>query len=67
MLPRCSALVSVGALLVQLGPDAEQTLPGWQIGLSIAATIAALVLIGIWSRRALQRLTRGGSSMKNPG
>jgi hypothetical protein len=53
--------------LVQLGPKAEQALPGWQIGLSIAATIAALVLIGIWSRRALQRLTGGGSPMKNPG
>lgn len=66
MLPRCSALVSVGALLVQLGPEAEQSLPGWQIGLSIAATIAALVLIGIWSRRAFQRLTGEGSPMKNP-
>jgi uncharacterized membrane protein YdjX (TVP38/TMEM64 family) len=57
MLPRCSALVSVGALLVQLGPESEQTLPSWQIGLSIAATIVALFLIGSWSRRALQRVT----------
>jgi phospholipase D1/2 len=57
MLPRCSALVSVGALLAQLGPETEQTIPTWLIGLSIAATIAMLVLIGIWSRRALQRLT----------
>jgi uncharacterized membrane protein YdjX (TVP38/TMEM64 family) len=59
MLPRCSALVSVGALLAQLGTETEQTIPNWLIGLSIVATVAMLVLIGIWSRRALQRLTVG--------
>jgi uncharacterized membrane protein YdjX (TVP38/TMEM64 family) len=66
MLPRCSALVSVGALVVQLGPDVERTIPGWQIGLSIVATIVALVLIGIWSRRALRQMTAGARDV-SPG
>jgi uncharacterized membrane protein YdjX (TVP38/TMEM64 family) len=62
MFPRCSALVSIGGLLAQLGPDAEQTLPNWLIWVSIVATIAVLVLIGVWSRRALKRLTDAGGA-----
>jgi uncharacterized membrane protein YdjX (TVP38/TMEM64 family) len=60
MLPRCAAVVNVGSLLAQLGPQAEQMLPTWYIVGGIAATVAVLVLIGRWSRRALAQFTGPG-------
>jgi uncharacterized membrane protein YdjX (TVP38/TMEM64 family) len=57
MLPRCAAVVNIGALIAQLGPQAEQTMPAWYIVGGIAATVAALVVIAKWSRRALAQLT----------
>jgi uncharacterized membrane protein YdjX (TVP38/TMEM64 family) len=56
MLPRCAAVVNVGALLAQVGASAERSLPGWLIVAGIAATVLLLILITLWSRRALARL-----------
>lgn len=54
-IPRTSATVFVGSSLNRL--NFEQPQESWLLFLGIAATIAATVIIGILSRRALERLT----------
>jgi uncharacterized membrane protein YdjX (TVP38/TMEM64 family) len=63
MLPRCAAVVNVGALWGQLGAQAETTAPVWLIVAGIAATVLALALIGMWSRRALLSISLGERSL----
>lgn len=56
-LPRSSAVVLIGAGLSELSFDNSQD--KWLIIFGIAATIVAVVVIGIISKRALDRLTAG--------
>lgn len=53
-LPRTSATVFVGSSLTQLNFNQPQE--SWMIILGIIATIAATVVIGIFSKRALNRI-----------
>lgn len=57
MLPRSSALVFVGSTLTELNFSQPQA--SWTIILGIAATFIAVIVIGIISKRALNRLTIG--------
>lgn len=54
-LPRTSATVFVGSSLTKL--NFEQPLESWLIILGIIATVAATIVIGVLSKRALNRLT----------
>ncbi|MDH3493590.1 MAG: VTT domain-containing protein [Acidobacteriota bacterium] len=53
--PRTAAAVFVGTTIELLNLDQPREV--WMLGLSIAATILALILISILSKRALDRLT----------
>ena len=57
MLPRSSAVVFVGAELSELRFDDRQDI--WLIIFGIAATIVSIIVIGIISKSALERLTQG--------
>ena len=54
-LPRTSATVFVGSSLTVLNFNQPQE--SWMIILGIVATIAATIIIGVISKRALNRLT----------
>lgn len=54
-LPRTSATVFVGSSLTRL--DFNQPQESWMLILGIVATIAATVVIGVLSKRALNRMT----------
>ncbi|MEX2670638.1 MAG: VTT domain-containing protein [Phycisphaeraceae bacterium] len=56
MLPRCAAVVATGDMIARIGAaeDAQQV---WPLVLGIVTTIAAVIVIGAASRRALARVT----------
>lgn len=54
-IPRTAAAVFVGTTIEQLNFD--QPRESWMVIVSIAATVAAMILISILSKRALNRLT----------
>ena len=61
MLPRSSAMVFVGAGLSEFSLNGVND--PWLFAGGIAATLAALVLIGMLSRKALERLTPSDASV----
>ena len=56
MLPRCAAVVAVGHMLAQVG-QAEHAAEVWALVGGMIATVAAVVVLGSASRRALRRVT----------
>lgn len=64
-LPRTSATVLVGSSLSQL--DFEQPADFWLLMLGIVATVFATIVIGVLSKRALNRLTLENTDSSSAG